>query len=315
MENPELSKPNLIVVTGPTASGKTAFAAQLAARLDTEIISADSRQVYRHMDIGSGKDYGDYEVDGKRITSHLIDICEPGEQYNVYQFQRDFSRIYAEFQRTGKVPVLAGGTGMYIEAVLRGYELSDVPADRDFRASAVEKSQEELVDMLFSINKKLHNSTDLLNRKRTIRALEIARYMVNHSTSAVHLPAIFPVVIGIKYDRESRRKRISRRLQQRLDEGLIEEVKSLIQRIGPEALLYYGLEYKYLTRYLMGELDYREMYAGLETAIHQFAKRQMTWFRKMERSGIAIHWLDGHTTPDQKLERTRAILKKYNITL
>jgi tRNA dimethylallyltransferase len=315
LENTELSRPNLIVVTGPTASGKTAFAAQLAALLDTEIISADSRQVYRHMDIGTGKDYGDYEVDGKRVACHLIDICEPGEQYNVYQFQQDFSRIYALLQRAGKVPVLAGGTGMYIEAVLRGYELSEVPADRDFRASVREKSQEELIDMLLSINRKLHNSTDLLNRKRTIRALEIARHMVNHPASAVHLPAIFPVVIGIKYDRESRRKRISLRLQQRLDEGLVEEVKSLIQRIGPDALLYYGLEYKYLTRYLIGELNYSEMHTGLETAIHQFAKRQMTWFRKMERSGIAIHWLDGHATPDQKLERTRAIFKKYNITL
>ena len=315
MENPELSKPNLIVVTGPTASGKTAFAAKLAARLHTEIISADSRQVYRHMDIGTGKDYGDYEVDGKQVACHLIDICDPGEQYNVYQFQRDFSRIYAELQRAGKVPVLAGGTGMYIEAVLRGYELSDVPADRDFRASVEEKSQEELVDMLLPINRKLHNSTDLLNRKRTIRALEIARHMVSHSTSAMRLPEILPVVIGIKYDRESRRKRISRRLQQRLDEGLIEEVKSLIQRIGPEALLYYGLEYKYLTRYLTGELDYSEMHAGLETAIHQYAKRQMTWFRKMERSGIVIHWLDGHATQDQKMERTREIFKKYNMNL
>lgn len=315
MEPTASAQPNLIVVTGPTAAGKTAFAAALSAQLDTEIISADSRQVYRRMDIGTGKDYGDYLVGDRRISCHLIDIREPGEKYSVYEFQQDFFNLFDRFRDAGRIPVLAGGTGLYIEAVLKGYRLTQVPVDEEFRRSLEEKTQEELAEMLRALKGNLHNNTDLLLRKRTLRALEIARYEQLHPGFAPETPEVRPLILGINLDRLSRRRRISERLRQRLDNGLVEEVRALLDEIGAESLLYYGLEYKYITQYLLGELDYDAMFRSLETAIHQYAKRQMTWFRKMEREGMPIHWLDGHMTMKQKLERTRVIFKKNNMDM
>jgi len=307
-----MNKTNLITVTGPTAGGKTAFAAHLAARLNGEIISADSRQVYKKMDIGTGKDYEDYTVNGVKIPFHLIDIQEPGYKYNVYEYQQDFIKVFDAILKRNKMPVLAGGTGLYIEAALKGYRLINVPPNEVRRAELAKKTQEELVDILQNINPELHNSTDTRHIKRTIRAIEIAEYHHEHQEINLYYPEIHPIVIGIKYDRNSRRKRITERLLTRLNEGMIEEVRLLLKTIPEPDLIYYGLEYKFITLYLNGTLNREDMINKLEIAIHQFAKRQMTWFRKMERSGIHIHWLDGHMSMEEKLERTKAILKKYH---
>ena len=304
---------NLIVVTGPTASGKTGFAAHLARHMHGEIISADSRQVYREMNLGTGKDYGDYVVDDVPVPYHLIDIKEPGYKYNVYEFQQDFTHVFDEIMARDKMPFLVGGTGMYVEAVTQGYNLVPVPANEQLRHQLQSKDQQELVSMLKSMKPELHNTTDIGHKKRTIRAIEIATYYAEHTTEEFIIPDIRPVIIGVKYDRDSRRMRISERLRSRLNEGMIEEVEGLLKKVAAEDLIFYGLEYKYITMFLIGQLTREKMVKKLEIAIHQFAKRQMTWFRKMERDGITIHWLDGHMTLEEKLMSAESMLKKYGL--
>lgn len=293
---------NLIVVTGPTASGKTSFAAHLAYKMNTEIISADSRQVYKEMNIGTGKDYEDYIVHGKHVPYHLIDIHEPGYKYNVYEFQKDFCRVFQNLQRKGIIPILCGGSGLYIESVIESYQLKSVPVNKNLREELQNKSQGELVDILQSTGKTLHNTSDTLHKKRTIRAIEIALYERSQvSISNVVLPPIKPVIFGLSIEREIRRQRISERLKKRIDNGMIEEVALLLKKLPAEDLIFYGLEYKYITLHLQNQLSFQEMFEKLEIAIHQFAKRQMTWFRKMERSGIPIHWIDGNLDHNEKV--------------
>lgn len=305
-------KYDLITIIGPTASGKTPLAAALANRLDTEIISGDSRQVYRRMDLGTGKDLVDYVVDGKEVPYHLIDIVEPGYKYNVFEYQRDFLKAYEEITSKGKVPVLCGGTGMYVESVLKGYRLLPVPENSELRASLEGKSLEELTRILEGY-KKLHNSTDVDTAKRAIRAIEIEEYYKQQPPEYREFPSLKSLIIGIDIDRELRRKKITRRLKQRLDEGMVEEVRGLLaEGIHPDNLIYYGLEYKFLTQYAIGELTYEEMFHQLETAIHQFAKRQMTWFRGMERRGFTIHWLDAALPMEEKLEQIINLINTNN---
>lgn len=297
-----MEKYDLITILGPTASGKTPLAAALACKLDTEIISGDSRQIYRRMDLGTGKDLEDYTVDGRQIPYHLIDIVEPGYKYNVFEYQRDFLNAYNEVKSKGKLPILCGGTGMYLESVLKGYRLLPVPENPELRASLADKSLEELTRLL-STYKKLHNSTDVDTVKRAIRAIEIEEYYKQQPPEYREFPSIHSLIVGVDIDRELRREKISRRLKQRLDEGMVDEVKALLDSgIAPDDLIYYGLEYKYLTLYAIGELSYEEMFHQLETAIHQFAKRQMTWFRGMERRGFTIHWLDARLPMEEKVE-------------
>ena len=293
----------LITILGPTASGKTTFAAALAAQLDTEIISADSRQIYRSMDIGTGKDLADYNVNGKQIPYHLIDICEPGYKYNVFEYQHDFFRVYEDMKRRGKLPILCGGTGMYIEAVLKGYKLLDVPQNPELRESLRNKTLEELETILASY-KILHNKT-----QRAIRAIEIEEYYKTQAPDVNEYNPINSLIIGIHIDRELRREKISRRLRTRLDEGMVDEVRTILATgVKPEDLIYYGLEYKFLTLYIIGELSFEEMVSQLEIAIHQFAKRQMTWFRGMERRGCEIHWIDATLPTEEKIATTMRIL-------
>ena len=303
-----MSKYNLITILGPTASGKTFFGANLAYKIKGEIISADSRQVYREMDLGTGKDYGDYIIHDSSIPVHLIDIHDAGYKYNLYEFQKDFYRVYEEILNRGKYPLMVGGTGMYIEAVLNKYELVKVPLNQELRDKLSELTQEELIDVLHKYNSKLHNTSDLKIRKTTLRAIEIADYYSKREAQSSDLPDINSLIFGIKYDRLSRRKRISERLEARLNEGLLDEVKILLDKISAEDLIYYGLEYKFITLYLTGQLKYDEMFRKLEVAIHQFAKRQMTWFRRMERNEFKIHWLDGHMPIEEKLERAVKII-------
>ena len=300
---------DLVTILGPTASGKTPLAAALAFRLNAEIISGDSRQVYRRMDLGTGKDLADYVVDGKRIPYHLIDIVEPGYKYNVFEFQRDFLQAYDEIRQRGVLPILCGGTGMYIESVLKGYKLLPVPENPELRASLADKSLDELTTILAGY-KKLHNSTDVDTVKRAIRAIEIEEYYRQQPVSAREFPAINSLVIGVDIDRDLRRAKITRRLKQRLDEGMVDEVRALLDAgIPAEDLIYYGLEYKYLTLYAVGQLTYDEMFHQLEIAIHQFAKRQMTWFRGMERRGFNIHWIDASLPMEQKVEEIVGLIK------
>ena len=298
---------NLITILGPTASGKTPLAASLAARIGSEIISADSRQVYRRMDLGTGKDLADYTVNGVQIPYHLIDICEPGYRYNVFEYQRDFLVAYEKIVATGKTPILCGGTGMYLESVLRGYRLIPVPENPDLRKALENYTLDELTEML-SRYKTLHNTTDVDTVKRAIRAIEIEEYYLHTDALEREFPQLDSLVIGVDIDRELRREKISRRLRQRLDEGMVDEVRHLLDEgIPAENLIYYGLEYKYLTQYVIGEMEYAEMVRQLEIAIHQFAKRQMTWFRGMERRGIRIHWIDATRTMDEKVDEIMAI--------
>lgn len=288
---------DLITILGPTASGKTPLAAALAARLRTEIISGDSRQVYRRMDLGTGKDLADYVVDGYRVPYHLIDIAEPGYKYNVFEFQRDFLKAYEDMRSRGLLPVLCGGTGMYLESVLKGYRLLPVPENPELREKLAGKSLEELTAILASY-KKLHNTTDVDTAKRAIRAIEIEEYYLHQPVEAREFPDIRSLIIGVDIDRDLRREKISRRLKQRLDEGMVDEVRALIDGgIHPDDLIYYGLEYKYLTLYVTGQMTYDEMYHQLEIAIHQFAKRQMTWFRGDGTSWI-YHTLDRRNSSD-----------------
>lgn len=298
---------NLITILGPTASGKTPLAASLAARIGSEIISADSRQVYRRMDLGTGKDLADYTVNGVQIPYYLIDICEPGYRYNVFEYQRDFLVAYEKIVATGKTPILCGGTGMYLESVLRGYRLIPVPENPDLRKALENYTLDELTEML-SRYKTLHNTTDVDTVKRAIRAIEIEEYYLHTDASEREFPQLESLVIGVDIDRELRREKVSRRLRQRLDEGMVDEVRHLLDEgIPAENLIYYGLEYKYLTQYVIGEMEYAEMVRQLEIAIHQFAKRQMTWFRGMERRGIRIHWIDATRTMDEKVDEIMAI--------
>lgn len=293
---------DLIAILGPTASGKTPFAAALAAELNTEIISADSRQIYRGMDLGTGKDLADYTVQGRAIPYHLIDIADPGYKYNVFEYQRDFLSAYEMIKQKGRLPVLCGGTGMYLEAVLKGYRLLPVPENPELRARLEGKSLAELTEILKQY-KTLHNSTDVDTAKRAIRAIEIEEYYLQTDVAEREFPKLNSLLIGVDIDRELRREKISRRLRQRLDEGMVDEVRRLLAGgIKADDLIYYGLEYKYLTLYAIGEMSYDEMFAGLETAIHQFAKRQMTWFRGMERRGFTIHWVNATLPTEEKIK-------------
>lgn len=299
----------LITILGPTASGKTAFAAALAERLDTEIISGDSRQIYRSMDIGTGKDLADYIVNGKQIPYHLIDICEPGYKYNVFEYQHDFFKAFNSIRDKGKLPILCGGTGMYIEAVLKGYKLLDVPPNPELRNSLKGKSLEELETILSSY-KTLHNKTDVDSAQRAIRAIEIEEYYKTQAPDKNEYEPINSLIIGVQIDRELRREKISRRLRSRLDEGMVDEVRNILNTgVKPEDLIYYGLEYKFLTQYIIGELSYEDMVSQLEIAIHQFAKRQMTWFRGMERRGFTIHWIDATLPTEEKIEKVLDFIK------
>ena len=305
-------KYDLITRLGPPASGKTPLAAALANRLNSEIISGDSRQVYRRMDLGTGKDLVDYVVDGNEVPYHLIDIVEPGYKYNVFEYQRDFLKAYEEITAKGKLPILCGGTGMYIESVLKGYRLLPVPENPELRASLEGKSLEELTRILEGY-KKLHNSTDVDTCKRAIRAIEIEEYYKQQPPEYREFPSLKSLIIGVDIDRELRREKITRRLKQRLDEGMVDEVRGLLaEGIPAENLIYYGLEYKFLTQYAIGEISYDEMFLQLETAIHQFAKRQMTWFRGMERRGFTIHWLDATLPMEEKLELITNLISANN---
>lgn len=296
-------KYNLITILGPTATGKTGLAAHLAAKMNGEIISADSRQIYRGMDLGTGKDYADYFVDGVEIPSHLVDIENAGVHYNVFRFQTDFIRVFEEIQSRNKFPVLCGGSGLYIEAVLKNYRLIEVPPNKELRKELEGKTLDDLTEILKNLKPKLHNHTDVETDRRAIRAIEIEKYYAENPQFDSSFPEIRSLNIGIDFDRELRRQRISTRLKQRLDEGMLDEVQKLLDSgLTPEQLIYYGLEYKYLTLHLTGELSYNEMYRQLEIAIHQFAKRQMTWFRGMEKRGTKIHWIDGHLPMEEKVK-------------
>jgi tRNA dimethylallyltransferase len=294
---------DLLVITGPTASGKTALAAAVADRLNGEIISADSRQVYRDMNIGTGKDYDDYLVNGNKIPVHLIDIADPGYKFNVFEFQKSFLEAFQDIKKRNKFPVVCGGSGMYVDSIVSRYKLIEVPSDEAFRKGLEEKTMEELTDILRSY-KNLHNTTDVDTKKRAIRAIEIEHYYSEYKDFEINLPTFRSLVIGVRYDREIRRRRISQRLKERLAHGMIEEVQMLINKgISENTLIYYGLEYKFITLYLTGKMSYDEMFCRLEVAIHQFAKRQMTWFRGMERRGVKIHWLDGNMPVEEKVEK------------
>lgn len=283
---------DLICILGPTASGKTKYAVKMAHEIGGEIISADSRQVYRGMDIGTGKDLSDYTINGIQIPYHLIDIVAAGEKYNLFQYQKDFERVYDDIRSRGKQPILCGGTGLYIDAVTRGYSLAEVPENLQLRSELEKLSMEGLISKLESM-KKLHNKTDIDSKKRVIRALEIEIFRQNCPVEYVKTVPINTRFIGISVSREERVARIDRRLRERLEHGMIEEVKRLMDSgISPENLIYYGLEYKFVTLYLLEKLTYEEMEKQLSVAIHQFAKRQMTWFRGMERRGVRIEWIE-----------------------
>jgi len=298
----------MITILGPTASGKTPVAARLAAEMGGEIISADSRQVYRRMDIGTGKDLADYTVDGRQIPYHLIDIREPGTKYNLFEYQQDFFDAYEDIRSRGAVPILCGGTGLYIEAVLKGYHLSPVPQNQELRDALEGKSLAELTQMLMELKAKtgsnMHNTTDVDSCQRAIRAIEIETYNIEHPTPRRELPPVDSIIIGIDIDRELRREKITRRLKARLEEGMVDEVKALLDEgIPADDLIYYGLEYKFVTEYLTGQTSYDEMFTRLEIAIHQFAKRQMTWFRGMERRGFKINWIDAMLPMEEKVSQ------------
>jgi tRNA dimethylallyltransferase len=302
---------NLITILGPTATGKTNLAAALAYRLKSAVISADSRQVYKEMSIGTGKDLADFNINGKVVPYYLIDICNAGQKYNVFEYQHDFFKVFEKLQADGITPILCGGTGLYIEAVVRAYKLVSVPPNEELRNQLADLSMEQLIDYLNKIKPKRHNKSDIDTRKRIIRAIEIEEYNLEHPAIKTNFPSVNSLYVGILFDREVRRARITERLRSRLKEGMIEEVQSLLNNgIAADDLIYYGLEYKFVTLYLTGKLTYDEMFSQLEVAIHQFAKRQMTWFRKMEREGFDIHWIDGFLSIDEKIEIVLNLLKK-----
>ena len=303
-----IPKYDLLVITGPTASGKTSLAVAVASRMNGEIISADSRQVYRGMDLGTGKDYNDYFVDGKAITYHLIDIADPGYKYNVFEYQRDFKEVYSGLKKRNVFPIVCGGSGMYADSIITGYKMFEVPPDSGLRVELEKKSMKELTGIL-STYKNIHNTTDFDTKKRVIRAIEIEHFNKTRPEKKSAFMTINSLVVGVLSDREIRRKRITERLHQRLAAGMVDEVRKLIDKgVSKETLVYYGLEYKYIAQYLSGELKYDKMVKDLEIAIHQFAKRQMTWFRGMERRGIKINWLDGELPMEDKVERVINLL-------
>jgi len=292
---------HLITILGPTATGKTTLAAHLAALIGGEIISADSRQVYRGMDLGTGKDLDDFVVDGKAVPYHLIDIVDPGTEYNVFEFQRDFLEALKCISERGSLPILCGGTGLYLDAVLRSYRMDKVPENKLLRSELETKSDEVLIRKLKSFGT-LHNTSDILSRERLIRAIEIREFEKKNPEAIQVLPEIRSINFGIRFEREVIRQRITQRLETRLEEGMLEEVKHLLDGgLKPEQLTFYGLEYKYLTLHVTGEISYDEMFSSLNTAIHQFAKRQMTWFRRMEKKGVKIHWINGEISTEEKL--------------
>jgi len=300
----------LITIIGPTASGKTAVACAVAARLHSAVISGDSRQVYRGMDIGTGKDLDEYIVDNQKIPYYLIDICPAGLHYNIFQYQRDFHKIFSELKNKNTIPVLCGGSGLYIEAVLRGYNLPDVSENKTLRNSLKNKSLEELTEIL-STYKTLHNTTDTDSPQRVIRAIEIADFSKKNNLQFCEFQPINSLIIGINIERELRREKITQRLKNRLENGMIDEIKNLLsQGISAEDLIYYGLEYKYVTQFVIGQISYSEMFYRLEIAIHQFAKRQMTWFRGMERRGLKINWLDAQIPLNEKVDEIISLLNK-----
>ena len=301
---------NLVTVLGPTACGKTTLAVALADHLHTAVISADSRQVYRSMDLGTGKDLAEYMVDGHEVPYHLIDIVDAGYKYNVFEFQRDFLKVYDDLRAQGQLPVMCGGTGMYLESVLRGYRLVEVPENRALREALEGKSLDELTEMLRGY-KQLHNTTDVDTCKRAIRAIEIEEYYRNNEVNMREFPEIRSLNIGLDVSRELRRERITCRLHERLEQGMVDEVRGILASgVAPEDLIYYGLEYKYLTMYVVGQLTYGEMVSQLEIAIHQFAKRQMTYFRGLERRGVPIRWIDATLPTEEKVQRIVDLLKE-----
>lgn len=299
----------LITILGPTATGKTRIAAQLAKVLNAEIISADSRQVYRGMDLGTGKDLDDYSVDGNQIPYHLIDIVDPGYEYNIFEFQRDFLNAYQEIKKRNKTAILCGGSGMYLDSILRGYELKLVPENKLLR-NELDKLSDEVLKDRFLKNEIAHNTSDLTDRNRLIRAIEICESK-NNNHQLTAFPEFDSLNFGIHFERSEIRQRITLRLKTRLEGGMIEEVKNLLEKgFTPQQLMFYGLEYRYVTQYVIGELRYNDLYQKLNSAIHQFAKRQMTWFRRMEKQGVKIHWIDGNLSVEEKIKLMLPEIKK-----
>jgi tRNA dimethylallyltransferase len=297
-------KYNLITILGPTASGKTSVAAHVALALNGEVISADSRQVYRGMDLGTGKDLADYIIDGHQVPCHLIDIVDAGYEYNVFEYQKDFLKVFEDVSNREKLPVMCGGSGLYLEAILKNYKLIQVPINDELRIQLEGKNLEDLTEILKTYKSELHNQTDIENEKRAIRAIEIEEYYLSHPEIKTGMPDIRSLVVGIQFDRQTRRKRITARLRQRLREGMLDEVQHLLDSgLTPEQLTYYGLEYKFMTLHLTGQMTYQEMFDGLNVAIHQFAKRQMTWFRRMEKQGTQIRWMDGFLPLEEKVAK------------
>ena len=307
------NEPLLITILGPTATGKTALAAEVAYRLNGEVISADSRQVFRGMDIGTGKDLADYDIHGTHVPYHLIDICHPSEEYSAYRFLNDFVPAFSSIVARGRQPILCGGTGLYIDAVVRRYRLSDAPIDPAYRASLEPFSDDELAARLASYGP-LHNHTDTETRERLLRALEIQEYAQAHPDRYTHLPDMQHAVFGTLMDRQHVIDRIEHRLRTRLDEGMTDEVQRLLdQGIAPERLMRFGLEYRHVTKFLLHQCTREEMYRDLFTDIRRFAKRQMTWFRRMERAGVNIHWLDATMPVELLAEQLIVTLKKTTI--
>lgn len=303
-------KYDIITILGPTASGKTSLATRLALMMgNAEIISADSRQVYRGMDIGTGKDLADYEIEGVSIPYHLIDIADAGDKYNLFQFQQDFWNAYNDIRSRGKFPILCGGTGLYIESVLKSYKMVPVPENPQLRQELEGRSLEELTELL-STYKSLHNTTDVDTPKRAIRAIEIQQYYREHKIDEREFPSLRSLTIGVNIDRDLRRQKITQRLHDRMQQGMLQEAEGLLQHVPAEDLMYYGLEYKYLTLCCLGQLTREEMLRQLEIAIHQFAKRQMTWFRGMERRGTPIIWQDASESLESRAERIMKLLKE-----
>ncbi len=304
-----MNKYDLITIVGPTASGKTTLACHLAYTLNTEVISGDSRQVYKSMDIGTGKDLDDYIVEGKQIPYHLIDIREAGEKYNIFEYQHDFHKAYTSLKAENKLPILCGGSGLYVESVLKGYSLVNVPENKELRQKYEKYSLQELTEILSSY-RSLHNTTDVDTAQRAIRAIEIEEYKKSNPLDQNEFPPLNSLTIGVDIERELRRNKISKRLKARLQEGMIEEIQSILDKgVQAEDLIYYGLEYKYVTLYLLKQLSFEEMFSQLEIAIHQFAKRQMTWFRGMEKRGIHIHWIDATLPTEKKIENILTLIK------
>jgi tRNA dimethylallyltransferase len=300
----------VITILGPTASGKTRLATKISALIGGEIISADSRQVYRRMNIGTGKDLNEYNVGGAEIPYHLIDISEPGYEYSVFEFQRDFLKTYYNIVKRNYIPVLCGGSGMYIESVILGYNLIEVPVDGNLRDYLAEKSLSELKDIL-QMYRKQHNSTDLRDKERIVRAIEIQRYYEEHPDQQYDYPKLPFLIMGISMELDVLQQRIRKRLKDRLSHGMVDEVRDLLDSgLTPAQLIHYGLEYKYITMYLTGELNANDMFQKLNAAIYQFARRQLTWFRGMEKKGIKIHWIDGCVSEDKLLLSAMDLIRK-----